>query len=199
MSIAAPPQLHSPDPPSRRRFTRDEYYQMADMGLFEDERVELINGEIIQMAPQKSTHFCTIEAVVDILKKTLGPDFWVRAQGPLNLAADSAPEPDIAVTRGSRKTHKDHPSTALLVIEVSDTTLRFDRKEKASFYAKCGINDYWIINIRDRVLEVMREPRPDASAADGFSYGTIVVLQPNESVMPLAQPSVSISVSELFE
>src|SRR5439155_3890171 len=111
--------------PRRRRWTRDEYYRLAEIGFFRDQRVELVDGEIVQMPPQKNFHVIGIDLVHQALQKAFGPGHWVRIQAPLHLRPNSAPEPDLAVVRGSSRDYAatDHPTSALLVVEVSDTTL----------------------------------------------------------------------------
>jgi Uma2 family endonuclease len=184
--------------PQPHRFTREEYYHMAEAGLFQNQRVELIAGEVIDMAPQKSSHFQTICNAVDALSKIFGDQFWVRAQGPLNLEQTSVPEPDVAVSVGNRKTYTDHPTTAILVLEVSDTTLQFDRNDKASLYANAGILDYWIVNIASQCVEVMRDPAPDNTAPFGASYKSIAVFKSPQSISPLANPAASIPIVDLL-
>src|SRR5947209_6068047 len=109
--------------PTLRRWTRSEYYRLADLGLFRGQRVELIGGEIIQMPPQKNLHAIAIGLAEDALRAAFGPGHWVRPQLPLHLRPRSAPEPDLAVVLGSPRDYAgaNHPRTALLVIAVSDT------------------------------------------------------------------------------
>jgi Uma2 family endonuclease len=156
--------------PKSRRWTRDEYYKMGDEGLFRDQRVQLIEGEIVVMSPQKVSHYAAIDKCRQLLEKLLGDDFWIRTQGPLTLNPNSEPEPDVSVVTGTRDDYQDHPKTALLIVEVSQTALGFDRNEKASLYAKAGIADYWIVNLIDRQLEVFRNPNPDENHPYGFGY-----------------------------
>lgn len=186
--------------PQTRRWTRDEYYQMADLGFFQDQRVELIDGEIIEMAPQKELHASVIGLVQRAVEAAFGAGYWVRVQLPLFLSDISDPEPDIAVVPGGPRDYvgSDHPRTALLLIEVSEATLRFDRGRKASLYAASGFADYWIVNLIDMQAEVLRSPAPDDAAMFGFSYSDRRVLKPGESIAPLAAPSASIPVADLL-
>src|SRR6266853_670905 len=138
--------------PKTRRWSRAEYTMMAELGLFDGQRVELVDGEIMQMPPQKNWHFVTIKLVEEALESAFGPGYWVRTQGPINLGATSEPEPDIAVVAGKPRDYRAHPNAALLVVEVSDTTLAYDRGRKASLYASASIADYWIVNLIDRQL-----------------------------------------------
>ena len=196
MTVVALQPSESPVP---HRFTRDEYYQMGELGFFRDRRVELIEGEIIDMDPQKNTHFMTINLVARALSKIFDEnEYWIRAQGPLNLGRASDPEPDVAVVRGAMGSHSDHPNSAILIVEVSDTTLLFDRTEKASLYARAGIADYWIINVSEKCVEVMRDPMENASGMYGYKYKTLITLRPPEVISPLGKPAARIPVAELL-
>src|SRR5262245_54004413 len=130
--------------PARRLWTRKEFYRMAALGLFRHQRVELIEGVIIQMPPMLEPHAAGIEKTRRALEAVFGPDHWARAQMPLHLRRRSAPYPDIAVVPGGPGDYQTAPTTALLVCEISDTTLTYDRGRKASLYASAGISDYWI-------------------------------------------------------
>src|SRR5262245_10693045 len=118
----------------RRRWTLEEYYRMAEIGLFRDQRVELVDGEILQMPPQKNFRVSGNDRVRQTLQGAFGPGHWVRIQAPLHLPPNSAPEPDLAVVPGLSRDYatKDHPTSALLIVEVSDTTLTYDCGRKAS-------------------------------------------------------------------
>ena len=133
--------------PRVRKWTREEYYKMGELGLFEGQRVELIDGEIIEMSPMGNPHVIAASLAHDALQRAFGVGFWVRHGAPISVSSISEPEPDIAVVKGTPREFKDHPSTALLAVEVSETTLAMDRKRKASLYASAGILDYWIVNL----------------------------------------------------
>ena len=186
--------------PSPRRWTRKEYYRMAEVGIFTpDERIELIEGEIIQMPPQNPSHSTSIRTVQEALRTTFGSGFDVRPQLPLSLGLASDPEPDIAVVRGSfRDYHIAHPSTALLVVEVSDTTLTFDRCEKAGLYARAGIQEYWIVNLPEQLIEVHRDARPNLDMPSGYGYAQITRHGAGDMVSPLAAPNATIPITELL-
>ncbi len=138
-----------------RRWTRDEYERLGDLGVLgPEERVELIDGVVYQMPPQHSRHATGVRLTEIALSKAFGEGFDVRAQLPLALGDYSEPEPDMAVVIGDARDFTDaHPATALLVVEVSETTLAFDRETKSSLYAAAGIPEYWIVNLVDRRLE----------------------------------------------
>lgn len=184
--------------PRTRRWTRDEYYQMADLGWFQDQHVELIDGEIIEMSPQKNQHVVAIALVEEALRIAFGDNHWIRIRFPLHLESDSEPEPDVAVVPGKARDYQDHPTTALLVVEISDTTLSFDSKRKANLYAGAQIADYWIVNLVDGRLDVYRESIADQTAPFGHRYAAIKHLNRGESVAPLSCPDSKIAIADLL-
>lgn len=186
-------------PLTLRLWSRDEYDRLVDQGMFEGEPLELIGGQLIVAEPQGSYHASAIGRVSDIIRAALPPGFVVRVQLPLALDDDSEPEPDIVVVPG---THEDyrfaHPTRATLVVEVAESSLTFDREIKASVYARGGIEDYWLVNLIDRVLEVCREPTPDPSAPWGWRYRSRDRLTPPATVALFALPDVRVSVGALI-
>lgn len=121
----------------------------------------------------------------DVPRAVLGPGWLVRSQGPIALDDDSEPEPDVAVTRGSRRDYsRRHPSRPALVVEVAESSLSVDREYKGSLYARAGLDDYWILNLVDRVLEVYRAPVADPSAPFGWRYASNEVLALEMAVAP---------------
>ena len=144
--------------PKLRQWTVGEYHKMADLGWFEGQRAELVEGEIVVLSPQKFGHGATADRVSELLKERLGAGFWVRMQLPLVLTDVSEPEPDASVVPGRREDYADHPNGASLVIEVSDTTLYFDRGKKMQMYARAGIPEYWVVNLQDEEVEVRKRP-----------------------------------------
>ncbi|MGH7222367.1 MAG: Uma2 family endonuclease [Gemmataceae bacterium] len=192
--VIFPPQSVEPMP---RLWTRDEYYRMGELGFFHCQRVELIEGEIMVLSPQNWPHTSTVDRVGEALRRVLGTGFWVRMQFPLNLST-SDPEPDVSVVAGRFEDYSDHPTTAVLIVEVSESTLAYDRSRKASLYARAGIADYWIVNLVDHQLEVRRDPQPDPSQPYGHSYASVTTLVPPAVVNPLAAPKVSLAVADLL-
>jgi len=149
--------------PAPLRFTRAEYYRMAEAGLFEGRRVELLDGEVIAMTPQGSRHAAAVARINRVLLTALGDQVSLRPQLPLILDERSEPEPDIAVCRRDARDYaSEHPGPAdtLLVIEVADTSLDYDRRRKARAYATAGIPAFWIVNLPDRCLESFADPDP---------------------------------------
>ncbi len=173
---------------------------MAEAGIFAPgERIELIEGEIVAMTPQGSRHATAVALVHEALRGVLGTGFYVRQQLPLSLSLDSEPEPDVAVVRGAARDYvQAHPTQALLVVEVADVTLAFDRGQKASLYARAGIPEYWIVNLVDRVLEVHRDPGPLADRPADHGYRSIRRISPPGSVAPLFSPAAHIRVADLL-
>jgi Uma2 family endonuclease len=149
--------------PRPHRLTVDEYYRMAEVGLLPpDARVELIEGEIIDMAPIGSRHAAAVNLLSERLIKTLSGTSLVSIQAPVRLDTRSEPQPDLAVLRLRPDRYSNsHPTAAdvLLLIEISDATLRFDRETKASLYARHGVPELWIVDLNHRELHVFREPR----------------------------------------
>jgi Uma2 family endonuclease len=118
---------------------------------------------------------------------------------PLDAGEFSEPEPDIAIIQGEVRDFKTaHPRTAVLLVEVAETSLAYDRTDKASLYAKLGIPDYWVLNLIDRQLEVRREPVVDASQLYGFRYAQVIILKPGDHISPLAKPEIRIAVDDLL-
>jgi Uma2 family endonuclease len=197
MHTAAPTQLVGPKP---YRFSVAEYDRMVDAGLFRQKRVELVEGRILLMAPQYEPHVAGVSLTARALENAFGAGFWVRRQSPIRLGKRSKPEPDVAVVIGSERDYltSGTPTNPLLVIEVSDSTLRLDRGRKAAMYARHGVSDYWILNLVDQQLELHREPIPDPTHQFKFRYRSIVVLRPGESVSALAAPSSPVAVTDMM-
>ena len=176
-----------------KRWTRREYYQMAETGMFQpDEHVELIDGEIITMTPQRSQHAAVIGKAEVQLRQAFGDGYWVRTQMPLALSENSDPEPDLAIVPGSPNDFlSEHPTTALLIVEVSDTTLPLDREKKAWLYAHSQIPEYWILNLQNNQLEVFRNPQSS-------KYQTHFTMHAPQTVEPLHAGGARIPVSALL-
>ena len=181
-----------------RRWTREEYDRMIATGIFHpEERLELIEGEIVHMTPQGSGHATAVSLMEEALRRVFGPGLVVRVQMPLALDAESEPEPDIAVVVGEPRDYRgEHPRTAVLVVEVADTTLSFDRSRKAVLYARAGIQEYWLLNLKERCLEIHRAPQ--AIGSTDARYSSRRVAGAGESVAPLGCPTASLSVTDLL-
>ena len=175
------------------RLSRGEYDRAVEAGVFEpDAKLELIDGDLRTMTPEGSRHAAVIELVADCLRRGFGSGFHVRVQHPLAADDYSEPEPDIAVVRGAIRDYMEaHPTSAVLVVEVSNESLHHDRTVKQHLYARCGIPEYWILALPEARLEVYREP-----AADG--YRSIAKHAAGDSVAPIARAEARIVVDELL-
>jgi Uma2 family endonuclease len=140
--------------------TAKQYYAMAECGIVSpDDRVELLDGLIVAMAPQSPRHAATVSRVHEILMRNLGPGVYVRAQSSLPMDDQCVPEPDVAVFPGTHADYFDeHPNETHLVVEVADSSVLQDRITKATIYARKGIPCYWLVNLRDHCVEVFRKP-----------------------------------------
>jgi Uma2 family endonuclease len=186
--------------PMRRRFTLQEYQWLVQQGFFGDDRVELIDGEIVRMAPTGPEHSISTDRIAGHLVLLLsGKPYYVRIQNPLAIG-DHEPVPDVAVVPGSPEDYRQaHPSTALLVIEVADTSLEYDRTVKASLYASAGIPEYWVVNLVERRLEVYREPTsPAPETPFNALYRSLRIYHREESISPLFAPDASVKVGQLI-
>jgi Uma2 family endonuclease len=182
-----------------RRFSKREYYQMGELGFFRGQRVELLEGEIKVLSPQNAPHWTTVDRVHELLKQHFGAGYQVRMQGPVDLGQTTEPEPDVCVVTGKREDYgRSHPTTALLIVEVSNSKVSYDRHRKGSLYARAGIPDYWIVNLARRQVEVYRDPIPDASRVYGYRYATRIDRLPPATVSPLAMPQATIAVADLL-
>ena len=177
------------------RFTRDEYHRMAQTGILPpDARVELINGEILEMSPIGRRHKGCVDRVSKFFNKNLDDDTIVRTQSSIVLGDGQEPEPDIAILRfrADFYTESDEtPADVLLIIEVADTSEGYDRRTKAPLYARYGIPELWIADVNRDRLTVYRDPTPDG-------YASTQVLSRGESVSPLAFPSLSVPIKAIF-
>ncbi|MEG3891774.1 Uma2 family endonuclease [Microcoleus sp. Z1_A1] len=183
-----------------KRFSIAEYHRLGELGFFApDERVELIRGEIIKMAAKGTFHSVCNSLLLKKLYPLLEERAIVRGQEPIILSADSEPEPDVVIARNRSDNYlSSHPEPAdiLLVIEVSDSTLKYDRKTKLSLYAESEISDYWIFNLVDIQLEMHSEPYQKQRG--GFDYRVKRVVLPNEVVVIPGFPDLSLDLSAVF-
>ena len=142
------------------RWTLEEYEQMVRSGVFgPNQHVELIEGEVIDMVPQNEPHAVALSLIDNALRGIFTTGYVLRPQSPLALGASSQPEPDLAVVNGApRDFIESHPRTAVLVVEISDSSLNHDRTSKLGLYARHGIPHFWIVNLVDGVLETYGDP-----------------------------------------
>ena len=180
----------------RHKLTVTDIYGMLDAGiLHEDDRVELIDGELLDMAPIGSDHAATVDAFTKALVLACGDRAIVRVQSPMRLDDLNEPQPDFSVLRprsgGYRKAHPG-PADVLLLIEVADSSLRFDRRIKLPLYARFGIPEVWIADLQRRILERHRTP-VDGTYADRTEH------QPGESLSPALLPGATLTLAGIFD
>jgi Uma2 family endonuclease len=175
-------------------WTVEEYHRMIDAGILTDgDKVELLNGRIVQMSAQTPPHAATTQRIDRYLQNLLRDIAEIRVQLPITLAT-SEPEPDIAIVRIDPGAYGDHHPNAneiFLLIEVSYSTLQIDLQEKAPIYAKANIAEYWVLDVVEREAYIFRNPTAEA-------YQFEMILPDNAVVAPLAFPEIEIPLSELF-
>lgn len=186
-------------PLTLRRWKRSEYDRLVELGVFVGEPIELIGGQLVVAEPQYPYHASAVSAAEYALRALLPPGWLVRTQAPISLDDESEPEPDLVVVPGRPSDYRDaHPARPVLILEVAESSLEFDRRHKGSLYARAGIQEYWIVNLPERVLEVHRDPEREPSAPYGWRYRSVTVLRSPERVVPLAFAPTRLAVGELF-
>ena len=168
---------------------------MADAGILtEDDRVELIEGEIVQMTPIGSRHAACVKKVTKLFNKTIGDDCIVSVQDPVRLHEFSEPEPDIALLKPSDDFYSEShpgPKDVLLVVEVAEASLGYDRDIKVPLYAKTGIPEVWLVNLEEESIELYRKPSE-------AGYQETRILQKGDILSPSAFPGLQIGLEEVF-
>lgn len=184
--------------PARLRWTCDTFHDVCDTGVFEGRNVILVDGEILEMPAPNPPHDMALTLADYQLKKLFATGFVVRVQMGLVFGLRTDPVPDIAVVTGSPRDYTTHPRTAVLVVEVADSSLSYDRTDKASLYASAGVADYWVVDVAGRKVEVFRDPRPDGAQPFGAKYASATAFGPGDDITPLAGPGGSVPVAELL-
>lgn len=192
MTVAKRQALAIPMP---HRWTVEDYLRADGMGLFANQRVELIQGEIIDMPAQNVPHMWTISRLNRQLLQIFPEPFWLKIQGTQVLDDLSAPEPDFVVMSGPPSPPASEPPVPLMIIEVSESSLQYDRVRKASLYAMNGIADYWVADVAAKQVEVFRDPVRDASQPYGWGYRQVAIFTLQDRIAPLANPQMSVDVS----
>ena len=180
---------------TRKRFTVDDYYRMAEAGILnERDRVELIEGEIVEMSPIGVRHAMSVNRANMILARAVGDRAVVSVQNAFRINRYNEPQPDVILVR-PREDFYGHghprPEDVILLIEVSDTTLRFDQKVKLPIYARSGVPEVWIVDLNNDVIRVYRQPK-------GNIYSVVETKARTESVSAIAFPEVAIKVEDLL-
>ena len=181
------------DPAAPPRWTTEQYLRLADEGVLgPDDKVELLEGVIVAVPPSNARHASGIVRLSHALFGAVGDRAVVRIQLGFMAGVYSLPEPDAAVIPGAIEDYdREHPRAALLVAEVSDSSLKQDRLTKGAIYAAAGIPEYWIL--RDDCVEVRRQPEPDKRR-----YASIAIARRGERIEPVALPGISVAVSDLL-
>ncbi|MCL1470319.1 Uma2 family endonuclease [Argonema antarcticum] len=181
-------------------FTIEEYHRLAKLGfLTEDDRVELIRGEIIQMAAKGTAHINCCRNLLKQLPILLVGIAELQCQDPIVLPSNSEPEPDFAILRIRHDNYRDalpNSSDVLFVIEIADSTLKKDKEVKTSLYAEAGISDYWIFNLVDNHLEAYSEPYQNLLGRFGYALKRIIL--PNQTVALPGFPDLLLDLSKVF-
>ncbi len=192
---SATPAAAPVKPRETRKFTVAEYYRMAEAGILRpDERVELIEGELIVMPPIGPRHAGKVRRSTHLLAGQAGNRFIVSIQSPVHLGEDSEPEPDVALLRPREDYYESaHPVPAdvLLVIEVADSTLAYDREVKVHLYGRAGIPEAWVLNLPEDYLERFAEPGPEG-------YGRHTVCRRGERLAPVSLPDLELALDDLL-
>lgn len=179
--------------PTLFQWTRETYERAGKVGIFEDCQVELIEGQILQTSAMSPLKAVVGGLIADALALAFRPSHHVRSQFPLSLSDLSEPEPDIAVVRGARMDYfHAHPKCAAMVVEISETTVNFDRNRKSRIYAIAGIPEYWIVNLEAQQIEVFRQPQPSGEYLERF------VAKRGESLAPLGAPGAKLRVDDMI-
>jgi Uma2 family endonuclease len=181
--------------PARYKLSVEDYHRLGEAGILtEDTRVELIEGELIEMAPIGGLHMAAVNRLNRLLVLAIGDLGVVSVQNPVRLPPHSEPQPDLAILRpraGDAASAVPGPEDVLLLIEVANATLAYDRGMKLGLYAKSGIAESWIVNLQSKCIEVYREPT-------AHGYTKRIEFQRDERVSPLALPMMNIAVAEVF-
>ena len=185
---------------TRKKFTIAEYHRLVDLGFFtENDRIELIRGEIINMAPKRTPHSVCNSLLLSELYRALYNRANVRGQEPITLPLNSEPEPDVVIAKLKPDNYLSaHPvaEDIILIIEISDSTLKYDREVKIPLYAEAGINNYWIFNLVARCLEVYTKPFSHQNG--NFDYQTKNIVLADETVVIPGFADVVLELAAIF-
>lgn len=182
---------------NRKTWTIEEIERLTDLGAFGDRKFELLEGDLTEKMSQNEPHFNAVLLMQYKLLSLFGQGYLVLVQLPMHLG-NSKPEPDACVIEGVPQGRIEIPTTALLVVEISDTTLQTDRDTKSHIYARAQIADYWIVNLNARQIEVRRDPREDSTAPLGWTYGSLSTLGAGDQLSALSRPDSSFLVADVL-
>lgn len=180
--------------PTRRRFTVDEYHRMAKAGILgEDDRVELIDGEIVEMTPIGDRHAACVTRLQRLFERAVGDAAQVRVQQPLRSDPATEPQPDVALVRPKADFYASgspQPADVLLLVAVAETSARYDRRVKVPLYARSAIPEVWLVDLEKGTVTVYRDPRPSG-------YRTARTVRGDDVLTPLAFPDLALAVADL--
>ena len=187
--------MPAPTTITKRRFSVKEYYLMAEAGILSPrDRVELIDGEIVQMAAIGSYHAACVDTLSNLFREMLGRRVIVRVQNPVRLGERSEPEPDIALLRPRADAYRDAhpgPDDVMLIVEVSHSTVEYDRDVKTPLYAEAGIPELWLVNLDEDYIDGLSDP-------DGAGYRAMRRYARGERIAPALLPDAALDVSEIL-
>ncbi len=197
MSLQPAPRANAG--PQPYRWTCDEYRTLRGAGRFNDRRVMLIDGVILIMPLPDPPHNLSVGLIDDWLRIVFTAGYHVRNQMAFDVGTRNDPGPDLAVVAGSRRDLASRQATsAVLVVEVADSSLDLDTTTKAELYATAGVPDYWVIDLENRQLLIFRDPEPLPSGLGATAYRTRMSFQPAATVTPLANPAATVRVADLL-
>jgi Uma2 family endonuclease len=178
-----------------KSWTVQDYHRMSEMGILDpNEKTELIDGQITLMVAKGTPHVITLQLFGSELLSQLGTEALIRTQDPIHLDDSSEPEPDLVIVRGKILDYVDRhpqPNDIYLVVEVADSTLNYDCQVKDKTYAKAGIPDYWVIDLKNRQFHIFRHPQSSG-------YASHLILAESQTVSPLAFPDVVVPIGSIL-
>nr|WP_245817272.1 Uma2 family endonuclease [Hydrococcus rivularis] len=178
-----------------RKFTVEQYHKMAEVGILtEEDRVELIKGEIVEMSPIGLKHAATVNRLNQLFYRKLGDRVLISVQNPIQLTNNSEPQPDLSLLKPRAdfyETKTPEANDIFLIVEVADTTIIYDRDIKIPLYAENGISEVWLIDVNNQSLTIYRQPTPQG-------YQAIQTLDGNQNLSLLAFPEITINFSEIL-
>jgi Uma2 family endonuclease len=186
--------------PRVRRWSRVEYERLIELGVFQSgERLELLDGALVVREPQGSRHAAAIRKVLAALREAVGDAWQLDSQLPLAVDDVAVPEPDIAVVPHDADAYRDaHPSRAVLVVEIAETSYRVDRDYKLSLYARAAVPECWLVDVVNETVEIHREPEASPDARYGWRYARVETLRPPAIVHPLIASDTPVRVADLL-
>lgn len=200
MATSTEPLFDAALAPHRFKWTRTRFERAHELELWSPEdRLELVRGDVLRKEAKSPAHATVFTLLFNALARVFGEGFVIGQQLPFGVGDDSEPEPDTAVVVGTpRDFLHQHPTEAVLLVEIADSTLAFDLGAKAALYAQAGIEDYWVIDIPNRLVHVHRSPIASPSFPLGYAFQSTTRLVPTDTLSPLAAPDHSILVADLF-